>query len=692
MFISDQKEKFLHNRNKTSTRNPDTLKITENYNQHFQEPYENKIEYNDIDDNNKNFTESNSKFFKYIKRNMKILRNQDYNTYQNRKLMEEFNNYLHKEAENNKFFQENISYISLNNDNSNNNLTNLNNNSNNKCFNLKNEKLLNGKTIINNKQHLSDNIPIFNDNLDYIVENGSNENYDEKNFPYEAIMNNNDNEIKNYHNNSQNKIYSNRNNGKILTDGQNSYSIFDRLYNLHPLMEIKKIQMQKELAENQFKECSFNPEINDKSKKIIEKKYRNKSRPNFIERNNIFVESKMNKISKTQRENLRKIKNMSEPKISNENGDIFERLYNDNIKRKLIKENNDKLSKELDMKECTFKPEINITDLNSINNNDYAHFNFDIFLKRQKNYEKARRNKFLNKTDSFNFQHTFKPEINPNSEIIIQKNQKSGKNLSPNISTKLYNLSKTLKNKKEKIKEEYYSQFSYTPTIDHLSEIINTVNVNKNNNNINSYNSKTCKTFYKKRSYDDKIINYKIINNNLKNENYKNKDDQKNCTFRPKLYKNFKYKNISSNYKNDIDIMNRIKNELNEKIEKIDKIKKTKKNEIEYNFSPEINDSIPKSNKTVLHIKGVPKYLSNMEKSRQKKRDQKQREKEVFTTGEKWNIYKLNNVIQTQPFSFMQNQSNHNKTINTSNIKRNGKDLLKKSKSNKDVIVKLIKK
>ena len=105
-------------------------------------------------------------------------------------------------------------------------------------------------------------------------------------------------------------------------------------------------------------------------------------------------------------------------------------------------------------------------------------------------------------------------------------------------------------------------------------------------------------------------------------------------------------------------------------------------------------DSIPKSNKTVLNIKGVPKYLSNMEKLRQKKRDQKQREKEVFTTGENWNIYKLNNVIQIQPFSFMQNheKSNHRKTISTSNIKKNGKDLLKKSKSNKDVIVKLIKK
>ena len=113
----------------------------------------------------------------------------------------------------------------------------------------------------------------------------------------------------------------------------------------------------------------------------------------------------------------------------------------------------------------------------------------------------------------------------------------------------------------------------------------------------------------------------KTINvENKYNNQEKNENIQKNCTFRPKLYKNFKYKNISSNYKNDIDIMNRIKNELNEKIEKIDKIKKTKKNEIEYNFSPEINDSIPKSNKTVLHIKGVPKYLSNMEKSRQKKR------------------------------------------------------------------------
>ena len=137
--------------------------------------------------------------------------------------------------------------------------------------------------------------------------------------------------------------------------------------------------------------------------------------------------------------------------------------------------------------------------------------------------------------------------------------------------------------------------------------------------------------------------------------------------------------------------MNRIQNELKEKKEKI--IYK-QKNRTKYNFSPEINHFIPKFNKSLIDIKGVSQYLSNMEKSRKKKRDQKQREKEVFATGEKWNIYKLNNVIQTQPFSFMQNheKSKRHKTISTSNIKKNGKDFLKKSKSNKDVIVKLIKK
>ena len=696
MLISDQKKKCILNRYNTSYGNYEPLKLNKNGNKIIQESYENKIKYNNTDKNVNNFKESNSKFCKYIKRNMKILRNQDYKKNQCTKLIEKFNDYLHKEVANNKFSQTDMSSITLNNENSNKNLyKNLKKNLNNKCvYDLNNEKFLNGKIDKKKKQPLNNNNFIYKDNYDYNFENGNNENYEEKKFQNEIIFNSNDNEIENLQNNSQNKINLNLNNKHILTDVQNSYSIFDRLFKLHPLIESKKIKTQEKTAEREYKQCSFNPKINDNSKRIFEKKYKNKPKPNFIERSNIFTQSKIEKISRAQKENILNIKNMSEPKISSKNNDeIFERLYNDNFKRNLIKENNKKIFKELDMKECTFKPEIYINDLNNIDNNDFEHFDFDDFLERQRKYEKNKKNDLLNKSNNINFQLTFKPEISPNSEFLIQKKQKTENNCSEKTYNKLYNESKTLQNKKEKLKEIYDSQFNYTPKINHISKILNTVNINKNDANTNSYNSKTYNIYNQKKSFGHtNSKKYRTIFNNSKNEKYEkhdNEDDEKNCTFKPKLYQSSKYKNICSTYKNDHNMMNRIQTELKEKQEKILYKRKSRP---KFNFSPEINHSIPKFNKNLLNIKGVPQYLSNMEKSRQKKRDQKQREKEVFATGEKWNSYKVNNVIQIQPFSFMKIHEKFNsKTINAVSSKKRGKSFVKKSKSNKNIISKLIK-
>ena len=47
-------------------------------------------------------------------------------------------------------------------------------------------------------------------------------------------------------------------------------------------------------------------------------------------------------------------------------------------------------------------------------------------------------------------------------------------------------------------------------------------------------------------------------------------------------------------------------------------------------------------------MKGMARYLNQMEKARQAKRDKEQREKEVFITGEGWN--KNNGITVPKPF------------------------------------------
>ena len=57
-----------------------------------------------------------------------------------------------------------------------------------------------------------------------------------------------------------------------------------------------------------------------------------------------------------------------------------------------------------------------------------------------------------------------------------------------------------------------------------------------------------------------------------------------------------------------------------------------------------------------MYMKGMARYLEQMEKARQAKRDKEQREKEVFVTGENWS--KNNLITVPKPFK-LSYQNNH---------------------------------
>ena len=244
---------------------------------------------------------------------------------------------------------------------------------------------------------------------------------------------------------------------------------------------------------------------------------------------------------------------------------------------------------------------------------------------------------------------------------------------------RLYNDAQKIKERKEQLENFYNAQFDFKPKINELSKFI--AKDFNNNNNINNNNSTI---------HSDYINN--LTKNNLHNQNYIDEE----CTFKPNIYKNNNYNYVKSNYKNDDGILDRITQEQKNKIEKIKDMQniQNQHNFEECNFSPEINKKMPnfEENKPI-YMKGMAKYLNQMEKARQAKREKEQREKEVFITGENWN---KNNLI-TVPKPFKLSYQNNKKINDIKKLRENEemKECTFKPKTNesknKEIIKQLLK-
>ena len=108
-------------------------------------------------------------------------------------------------------------------------------------------------------------------------------------------------------------------------------------------------------------------------------------------------------------------------------------------------------------------------------------------------------------------------------------------------------------------------------------------------------------------------------------------------------------------------MLERIYEEVRNKTEKVKDLQNIleKKDDEECLFNPEINKEIPNfDNNKPMYMKGMARYLEQMEKARQAKRDKEQREKEVFITGENWS--KNNLITVPKPFK-LSYQNNNNK-------------------------------
>ena len=462
----------------------------------------------------------------------------------------------------------------------------------------------------------------------------------------------------------------------------NPKEVSNRLYNTHLQIKMKKDKIKQNYEENQNKEYSFTPEINHNSK-LLMNKYQNKP---IYERNEEFEKQKTDniirmrlEIEKEQKERCKPLINENSRKIAlmnrnnnnkNESGeqyeDVYERLYKENINK------DTKSLENREMKECTFIPRLNPISNYLVSNNFTNENNMDNdenlkdFLDRQKMYEELKKEKLEKNKINNKSNYTFKPEINSNSNLLVKCNPERYGEKDEDKYSRLYQDAQRIKIKKERMENELNNKYNFVPKINELSKYIG-------------------------RKPGIEELNYIQENKEINKMNKKEEE----YDFKPQMFNNNKYKNIQSKYKNDENMLERINEEVQNKDKKIKMMQKLKENkDIEQcNFIPEINKNIPDfENNKPMYMKGMARYLSQMEKARQAKRDKEQREKEVFLTGEGWS--KNNGVTIPKPFKLSYQNNQKMQKIKKEREKEEKKDCYFKPKTNesknKEIIKKLL--
>ena len=253
------------------------------------------------------------------------------------------------------------------------------------------------------------------------------------------------------------------------------------------------------------------------------------------------------------------------------------------------------------------------------------------FLERQKIFENLKKenlNRYKQENmydNEKNEELTFMPKINSTSDLIVKINYQRMEEDIDDKYKRLYDEAEKMKQKKEELKSFYDSKYDFTPKINDLSKII------------------CANKFYDKNNITNNKISRIIIKNEVNNE----------CTFKPKCINNQKYKNIKSNYKYDNNMTEKIQVELNNKNNKINILKSEQLYNYlkECRFAPHINKNISNfnTNDDIYYQSGLKQYINRMEKSKQTKKEQEEREKKIFLTGENWRAKDIKKI--PKPFN-----------------------------------------
>jgi len=378
----------------------------------------------------------------------------------------------------------------------------------------------------------------------------------------------------------ENITYSNFENGTSIKKAKNSSKSFNNyvknqidnfqeiFYNLSPKKN-KRCLTQTDSQNNDYdfkikKKLKKNKSFNENTLKNNNKSLKPKEKINiknfFFERNSNKKDNNYFDIDYIKEENKCYFKESKKDNsmINNTNLDVYNRLYNKsyyNKKKKSIitnEENN-----------CTFTPQL----FSSVKYNECL----NDFIKRQEQFNSYIKQKKINLKKDINNKESKKFTFTPNTsctsaskysiKLEAQRQEESDLDKTNRL---VYDSMKKSEERNNHLKLIYNTQYTFIPCINKNTRKI----INNKNNNINNL-------FYYKQKKSNKNEN----NNNIK--------EKKNI----EKYINHNYDYIKSNYRNDNELMNRLRKENINKMQKIDNIRKDKEfeNDEIYTFKPVIN-------------------------------------------------------------------------------------------------------
>ena len=235
------------------------------------------------------------------------------------------------------------------------------------------------------------------------------------------------------------------------------------------------------------------------------------------------------------------------------NLDVYNRLYN----KSYYKKKNNIISTE--DKDCTFNPKLLTQFKEKTEIND--------FIKRQENFNKYIKQKKIDLKKDINLNESKKCTFTPNTTCtsgskysIKLEAQRQDESKQDKTNRMAYDQIKKMEIKNYNLFTMYNNKYSFIPLI----------NKKRNIKNIKKYELKNVPKF-KKRI----IITHK--NENKSQNNHK--------------YINHQYDNVKSIYKNDKELMRRIKEENIKKTKRVDLMRKEQENDNfeRYTFKPDIN-------------------------------------------------------------------------------------------------------
>ena len=416
-------------------------------------------------------------------------------------------------------------------------------------------------------QNIKDNSTKINyknypENNNYIIKNNNNQSekihYDNTNIQ-KQILSNSKNSSKSYHNIMKNKLenmqeifskYSPNKNKRFLTQnnsGKINTNKKQKRNTSHSFQ--KRIIDNKVILEHNL--TNFNFERINNYLNLDKNDYLHHSRNDNLKLNN---SSHFNKSTKKEITNNQKFSFIYN---NNNNLDVYNRLYNKSYYKKKKIENI--ISKE--EKDCTFNPRL----LSNFKEKKSNYEEINNFIKRQEKFNKYINQKKIDlKNNLFNNEskkYTFTPNTSCTSGSkysIKLEAQRQDESKLDKTNRMVYEQIKKMNTKNNNLFLMYNNQFSFIPTI---------------NKKIN----------IKKQEIFQNVPKFQKRNINTYKNDINTKDTQK--------YINHQYDNVKSNYKNDKELMARIKEENRKRKKRIDIMRKEQENsKFEgYTFKPDIN-------------------------------------------------------------------------------------------------------